>query len=370
MIRYRTAPAPAETNIFAYCRYIVLWGLLLARPWAASGQPANSGTVSTLAGAPKQAGSIDGVGPTARFKSPHGVVVGADGAVYVADTENHAIRRITAAGVVTTLAGALGQKGQADGLGATARFAHPEGLALDAQGNVYVADAGNHTLRKVTPAGLVSTVAGQAGRAGRVDGAAPQALFNAPHGLAVGADGTVYVADTYNHTIRRISPSGTVTTLAGSPGQKGAGEGPGAQARFFHPSGVAVDADGALYVADNGNQTVRKITPAGEVSTLAGAARKKGSADGLGPAARFRTPSGVAVDGQGHLYVADYVNSTIRHLTPDGQVSTLAGHPLGWGSQDGTGDAARFAFPFGVAVDARGRLYVADTQNMLIRCVE
>lgn len=328
-------------------------------------------TVTTVAGTARQAGSTDGAGAAARFNRPMGIALAPDGTVYVADTNNHTIRRITPAGVVTTFAGEAGVKGSLDGTGAAARFYAPVGLALDAQGMLYVTDGRNQTIRKVTPAGVVTTLAGKVGSKGSADGQGAGAQFNFPHGIAVDAGGTVYVTDTENHTVRSVTAAGEVKTLAGMVGKKGAVDGAGVAARFFQPSGIAVDGGGTLYVVDNGNNIIRTIQPTGEVRTLAGLAGKRGGTDGLGPVARFDWPNGIAVDAQGILYVADNVNSTVRRITPTGEVTTLAGHPHSWGSQDGPASDARFEFPFGVAVSADGAvLYVTDTQNQLIRRIQ
>ena len=217
-------------------------------------------------------------------------------------------------------------------------------MAVDAAGNVYVADTGNDTIRKITPAGVVTTLAGTAGQAGSADGTGTAARFNEPDGVAVDAAGNVYVADTNNDTIRKITPAGVVTTLAGTAGQAGSADGTGAAAQFNAPEGVAVDGAGNVYVADTGNDTIRKITPAGVVTTLAGTAGQVGSADGTGSAARFNDPDGVAVDGAGNVYVADTINDTIREITPAGVVTTLAGSPGQYGSADGTGAAAQFDY--------------------------
>lgn len=349
--------------------------LMLSVPLAAWAQPAGGGAaagVSTLAGTAgsKDRGAHDGQGTAASFSWPTGIAVEATtGTVYVADTDSHTIRKISPTGEVTTLAGSPGAKGTLDGPNAAARFYHPVGVALDGSSALYVADADNHTIRKITPQGRVSTLAGLAGHKGSADGEPATARFNLPHGLAVAADGTVYVADTDNHTIRQISPSGHVKTLAGLAGSAGSADGAGAQARFSHPSGLAIDANGNLYVADNGNYTVRKITPAGIVSTLAGLARHKGSAEGLGAAARFHTPNGLAVDGRGTVYVADYINSVIRQITPQGEVSTFAGIFKGWRSLDGPRAEASFQFPVGVAIGPGGWVYVADSGGRTIRVI-
>lgn len=308
----------------------------------------STATVATLAGV---------AAPFARLM---GVAVAADGSAYVVDSDRHTICRVASTGVVTTLAGMAGAKGGADGQQAAACFCRPGGLAVGPDGSLYVADAENHTIRKITAGGEVTTLAGAAGTKGSTDGQGAAARFNLPHSVAVAADGTVYVADTFNHTIRKISSAGAVTTLAGTAGRKGSANGPGSVARFYHPSGVAVDAQGTLYVADNGNQTIRKITPDGIVTTLAGTAGGKGATDGPGSEARFRFPTGLAVDARGTLYVADFLNATIRKVTPTGVVTTLAGAGLHLSHADGPGSDARFEGPTGVAVDAQGTLYITD----------
>jgi hypothetical protein len=311
-------------------------------------------------------GSADGTGSAARFYNPNGVAVDTAGNVLVADTNNETIRKVTPAGVVTTLAG-LAAWGSADGTGSAARFQGPEGVAVDTAGSVYVADYSNSTIRKITPTGVVTTMAGLARNPGSDDGTGSAAKFCLPEGVAVDSLGNVYVADTYNYTIRKITPAGLVTTLAGLPGSYGSADGTGSTARFYNPASVAVDSTGNVYVADEENSTIRKITPAGVVTTLAGLAGSSGSADGTGSAARFFGPYGVAVDAAGCVYVADRYNNTIRKITLTGVVTTLAGSATIQGSADGTGSAARFSGPTGVAVDAAGNVYVTDSRNCTIR---
>jgi len=325
--------------------------------------------VTTLAGTYGQEGSADGTGATARFYNPDGVAVDGAGNVYVADRNNATIRKVTPAGVVTTLAGTAGQIGSADGTGAAASFWYPEAVAVDGAGNVYVADRNNATIRKVTPAGVVTTLAGSAGQNGSADGTGAAASFSYPSGVAVDGAGNVYVADSDNNTIRKVTAAEVVTTLAGSVGLSGSADGTGAAARFSYPTGVAVDGAGNVYVADYYNDTIRKVTPAGVVTTLAGTAGQYGSADGTGATARFSYPTGVAVDGAGNVYVADSDNNTIRKVTPAGVVTTLAGSSGQRGSADGAGAAASFYNPTGVAVDGAGNVYVADTDNYTIRRV-
>jgi sugar lactone lactonase YvrE len=327
-------------------------------------------TVSTLAGQALVSGSVDGAGIGARFYFPAGVATDNAGNLYIADTDNHTIRKVVAAtGSVTTLAGLAGVSGSADGTGSQARFDNPSDVAVDGAGNVYVADTLNNTLRKVTASGVVSTLAGTPGSSGSSDGTGAAAQFQGPQGLTIDSAGNLYVADTNNHTIRKVVlATGEVTTIAGLAGSPGSADGLGSTARFNAPSGVAVDTAGILYVADTDNDTIREILPSGLVSTLVGLANNSGAADGLGSAARFNSPSAVAVDLSGNIYVADTDNFTIRMVVAaTGEVSTLAGLAGTSGSVDGDGSAARFYAPAGIAVDSSDNLYVADTNNHTIR---
>jgi sugar lactone lactonase YvrE len=252
-----------------------------------------------------------------------------------------------------------GSSGSADGAENEASFYEPSAVAVDSNGNVYVADGENYKIRKITPAGVVTTLAGS-GVSDSDDGTGTAASFLYPQEVAVDSSGNVYVAD--SGKIRKITPAGVVTTLAGS-GVSGSEDGTGTAASFNRPAGVAVDSSGNVYVADFSNNKVRKITPAGVVTTLAGSGRQ-GSRDGT--AASFKWPNGVALDSSGDLYVADYGNRKIRKITPAGVVTTLAGSGVE-GSEDGTGTAASFAYADGVAVDRSGNVYVADRGNNLIR---
>jgi len=332
---------------------------------------------TTLAGSAGLNGTNDDTGAAARFDRPWGIAVDSAGNVYAADLDNHTIRKISPGGVVATLAGVPGVAGTNDGPGNSALFYSPRGLAVDGNFNVYVADYNNSTIRKITAAGVVSTLAGSPGVFGSADGTGSTALFNRPFAVAVNASGElIYVADTQNQTIRRITPGGAVTTVAGLTGVPGAINGANGVATFNSPRGIAVDSQGNVYVADTGNQTIRKILVSGGVSTLAGIAGAFGSADGTGSAALFSRlspsgpfggPNGLAVDGDFNVYVADQGNHTIRKINATGGVTTLAGLALNPGSDDGTGGAARFDFPAGVAVDNTGSLYVTDTLNDTIR---
>jgi sugar lactone lactonase YvrE len=271
--------------------------------------------------------------------------------------------------VVTTLAGRAGCSGGLDGTGTVAQFHSPAGVAIDASDNVYVADTDNDAIRKIAPTGMVTTLAGTGW--GSSDATGTAARFHYPSGIVTDTAGNLYVADTLNDTIRRITPDGVVTTLAGQAGSLGNADGVGSAARFDGPQGLALDGAGNLYVADSDNLAIRKLTlSSGAVTKVAGWDRATlGFAPNDGPVARaqFNFPCGVAVDGAGNLYVADTDNHTIRQITPAGIVTTIAGLPGTFGSADGVGAAARFNYPSGIAVDDAGNLYIADTNNHTIR---
>jgi cyclophilin family peptidyl-prolyl cis-trans isomerase len=266
---------------------------------------------TNFVGMPGGTGTVDGTGSAALFNFPNGVAVDGSGNVYVADLSNNTIRKVTPGGVVSTLAGLAGSQGSSDGTGSAARFYTPSSVAVDSSGNVYVTDQNNNTIRKVTPAGVVTTLAGLAGTIGSSDGTGSAARFSQPCGVATDSSGNVYVADTKNCTIRKVTPAGVVTTLAGQAGIQGSSDGTGSAAQFNFLSGVAVDGSGNVYVADQWNNTIRKVTPAGVVSTIGGTAGLSGSSDGIGSAAQFLSPSGVAVDSSGKVYVADSNNNRI-----------------------------------------------------------
>ncbi|MBI3416374.1 MAG: hypothetical protein HY043_13850 [Verrucomicrobia bacterium] len=338
----------------------------------------SAGVVTTVAGKPGLPGNFDGVGSAAQFNTPIGIAIDDAGNIFVADSGNNTIRKVTNDGVVTTLVGMPGQSGSADGTGSAARFNGPSGLALDDAGNLYVADRDNFVIRKVSNSGVVTTFTGTAGSSNSVDGVGTQARFYQIFGIARDKEGNLYAVDSLdplnlpnsvNATIRKITSDGVVTTLAGSTNSAGSTDGLGSEARFNAPRGIAVDALGNVYVGDYGNHTIRKITGAGLVTTVAGSAGVAGVDDGAGSAARFNRPYGIAVDGSGNLYVTDRLNDTIRTITNDGVVKTLAGSPPHGGFTDGSGNVARFNSPLDVKLSAEGNLYVADTDNELIRKV-
>jgi sugar lactone lactonase YvrE len=375
------------------------------------------GVVTELAGSGWLTGQQDGTGTSARFASPRGIALSPDGSLlYVADQDNHSIRKITLPGaVVTTLAGRAAQQGRVDATGLDARFSTPIDLVLAPDGNFYVTDAGNSAIRKITPAGVTTTLAG--GAHGTEDGIATSARFQGPTGIAVGYDGNdwllyvtdfdrirritqsgvvttlatgmhdafglavapggaIYVSERSGSTIKKIDmPSATVTVFAGAPSMHGHTDGTGTAARFFTPTGLTIDGSGDLYVADYGNNRIRRIVLAtAEVTTVAGSGLT-GTQDGIGTAASFYAPHDVHAVGN-DLYVADALGATVRLIQPGGVVTTVAGNlsqypglgfPGQWANRDGTGDLARFASLTGIGGDSSTNLYLCDARGNNIR---
>jgi sugar lactone lactonase YvrE len=295
-------------------------------------------------------------GKDGQFADPYGVAIDASGNIYVADGgDGNRIRRIAPDGAVTTVAG--GEEGYADGPGRQARFNTPSGLAIDLHGNLYVADTGNHAIRKIAPDGTVSTLAGS-GVAGTADGPGKAAQFNGPVGLAVDADGTVYVADTYNDTIRRIAPDGTVATWAGS-GMPGDADGPASMASFDTPCALAVDTDGALLVADTRNDAIRRIGKDGSVSTVARA--PEGERRPL-----LRRPLALARTHDGHVYIAAH-GGRILQLTPSNGIDALG--DVDQVVQPGYGSDGKVQLfqPRGLALAANGSIVVTDAATQRVQ---
>jgi sugar lactone lactonase YvrE len=288
----------------------------------------------------------------AAFSDPFGVAVAKDGTIYVSDAgESNRIRKITPAGVVTTFAGS--NEGFADGTGSAVSFNTPSGLALDSSGNLYVADTANNRIRKVTPTGEVTTIAGE-GSAGYLDGPAAQARFNGPVGVAVDTHGNVFVADTYNDRIRVISPDGNVSTVAGA-GTPGYADGDRNTSLFDTPCGLIVANDGTIIVADTGNDNLRKITPDGNVSTWSVNLNNEG----------LSSPVGLALTYDNYLYITELDRSRVLQIAPDGNAHVIAGGGRGFSNESGT---ARFNEPAGVALNAETNdLYVTDSANFLVR---
>lgn len=330
-------------------------------------------TFTTVAGTAGVNDNADGTNGAAKFYWPYGVAVDAQGNLYVADNFESTIRKVVSAGtnwVVTTIAGTAGVNGAADGTNGAAQFYQPTDIAVDGAGNLYVADTSNNSIRKIAPVGTNWVVT-------TITATNQDVPFNYPTGIAVDTNGNVFVADTGNQTIRELTPAGTnwlLTTIAGTNAVSGSADGTNQDARFNEPWGLAVDHADNLFVADAYNDTIREITPAGTnwvVATVAGQPLASGISDGPGLDAQFFLPSAVAVDTNGYVYVADTYNYTIRILVPGGangwSVSTLAGEPTVPGANDGIVQQAHFNYPFGIASDPSGRLFVGDTYSGTLR---
>jgi len=316
-----------------------------------------TGLVTTFAGSME--GHKDGTSGEAQFNSPTGIAVDKHGNIYVGDTFNHKIRKIAADGTVITIAGT--KAGDVDGVIPQAKFNFPRGIAVDDVGTIYVADFQNHKIKKITNIGVVVTIAGST--EGFEDGQGGNAKFAYPEDVALDSDGNIYVADGYNNRIRKITPDGIVSTLAG--GDEGYADGSAFEAKFYYPSGVVLDSYGNVYVADENNHKIRKVTPDGMVSTLAGST--KGYADGPGNEAKFFDPSRLACDTGGNIYVSDLYNNRIRKISPGGLVSTLAGSDKGYA--DGTGAEVQFDGLAGIVFNPHDDIYVVDRGNHKIRKV-
>jgi len=328
-------------------------------------KPKNTGvlTVSTLAGS-TTAGHQDGTGAAAGFYNASGLAIGSDGFLYVGDFANSLVRKINlTTSAVTTFAG-TGAAGYADGSLTTAVFNGTANIVFDKSGNLYVADEENNMIREITTAGNVVTIAGN-GTQGAADGTGTSATFYHPEGMVIDAGGNMYVADN-NNTIRKINLSTKqVTTYAGT-GVRGFNDGPVANAQFSSPYGLAMDTNGDIYVGDIVNNRIRKITVStGIVSTFAGSG-SQGLSNGSALSATFYFPCGVAFDSSGNLYVAELRNNTIRKIATDGIVTTYAGTGAA-GSADGPATSASFSQPIGLVIDASGNMYVADEYNNEIR---
>ena len=309
--------------------------------------------VTTVAGN-GTAGFGNGAALSAKFDFPVDVAVDKDGDIYVTDADNHRIRKISG-GQVSTFAG-NDNSGYINGNGTTAQFVSPWAIASDANGNFYTSDIDGDHIRKISPTADVTTYTYTL---------APNTplWFNlGPEGgIVTDVTGNIYISDTYNQHIRKINKSGQATVIAGSE-RGGFQDGNGAAAKFYLPGGIAIDRQGNLYVADSYNFRIRKITPAGDVSTFAGNGAF-GHADGDPGIAQFMFPVDIVTDRDDDLYVAD--NNRIRKITPSGIVSTIAGSTAGY--KDGDGADAKFWGPYGIGIDAQGNIYVADTFNERIR---
>jgi len=308
---------------------------------------------------------------TARVYIPRNSAFGKDGNYYVADQGNHMIRKIDTNGVITTVAGNGTEGFDGDGGPATeAKINNPRGVTVDSKGNLYISDTANNRIRKVDTSGNISTLAGNGNAAYSGDGAASTSSeINFPYQITVDASDNIYFADKSNHVIRKIDVNGNISTVAGN--NEGGYSGDGGQAtnaQLAGPLGVAFDADGNLYIGDSGNHVIRKVDPNGIISTLAGTAQESGFVDGVtGTQARFYTPSTLAIDSKGNLYVTDSSNHRVRKITPDGAVSTIAGNGYRTYTADSVAATTSLSSPFGISIDQNDNIYLSDSWNFVIR---
>lgn len=351
-----------------YLLYILLNSIFINSGFLQRPLPKEVYRYTTFAGG--SYGHLDGIGTIAKFRAPEGIAVDKNGNVYTTEYGSSIVRKITPDGIVSTLAGKDSALGFADGISHEARFNRPHGIAVDKFLNVYVADMKNCTIRKISPNGKVETVAGVPKVEGSSDGKSSKATFNQPEGIAVNSKGYIYVADTYNFIIREISTDGNVKTIAGKAGIAGSADGKAVQSRFNMPIGIAIDGEDNIYVVDAdydgnapGNCTIRKINTKGVVTTLAGITGQTGSADGKGSLATFNRPVGITVTKEGIVYIADTEGDIIRKITANGIVSTIGGKYLVEDNQDGKGNDARFNDPQAIAISDKGVLFIADTFN-------
>lgn len=322
-----------------------------------------SATVSTLAGS-TIAGLVDGPAKRPEYSYPYGIAVTTGGIIFVADFNNNCIRKITSAGVVTTIAGD-GTTGYADGVGASAKFNHPSSIALNTGGDILVADQSNHLIRKVTQAGIVTTVAGNT-TPGYVNGSVAVARFNTPSGITVDATGNILVTEWGNHTIRKISTTGVVSTLAGG-GTYGYANGTGTSALFNSPSSIDKDLSGNFFVIDANNSCIRKITSTGVVTTLSGSPSMVGYQDGTLSTAKFNAMYALRVDGQQNILVSDISSgiTKIRKISLSlNQVSTLTG-AAGYGYLDGSTSVAKFSTIWGITTDGSNNIILSEAGNYI-----
>ena len=337
---------------------------------------AAAGDINTVAGTGTPGFSGDeGPATAAKLQQPYGVAVDGSGNLYIADASNHRVRKVNGSGTITTVAG-IGSAGfSGDGGPATsAELSDPYGVAVDGSGNLYIADTLNHRVRKVDGSGTITTVAGTgtAGFSGD-GGLATSAELDGPWGMAVDGSGNLYIADQGNSRVRKVDGAGTITTVAGTITTGFSGdEGPATSAELFYPEGVAVDGSGNLYIAEHSNERVRKVNGSGTITTVAGTGTAGFSGDGgSATAARFNAPYAVAVDGSGDLYIADYFNQRVRKVNGSGTITTVAGiGSAGFSGDGGSATSAQLNGPIGLAVDGASNLYIADLANQRVRKVE
>jgi len=333
------------------------------------------GIITTMAGNGTEGYSGDG-GPAiaAQLNHPRDAEVGVDGSLYIADTNNNRIRKVSIHGAISTIVG-TGRSGYSgdEGPAINAQLNRPRDVEVGADGSLYIADTDNHCIRKVTPDGVISTLAGiGAGGYSGDGGPATSAQLAWPQDVTVGMDGRLYFTDTGNHRIRKVSVDGTISTAVGTGvwGYSGDGE-PASRAQLARPRGVSVGADGCLFIGDTENHRIRRVTPDGTITSVAGSGIEGYSGDGgLAASAQLAWPRGIALDVEGNLYIADCGNSVIRRVAPDGTITTVAGTGIeGYSGDGGSATRAELADPHGIVIAEDGSLYIGEPRNHCIRKV-
>ena len=330
------------------------------------------GIITTVAGnGENDYSGDDGQATGAKINKPNNISVDASGNIYIADTGNHRIRKVDADGIITTVAGTGSRGYSGEGTAINEKINKPAGVSVDASGNIYIADTGNHRIRKVDADGIITTVAGTGSRGYSGEGTAINEKINKPAGVSVDASGNIYIADTGNHRIRKVDAGGIITTVAGTGSGGYSGEGTAINEKINKPGGVSVDESGNIYIADTENHRIRKVDAGGIITTVAGNGSTTYCCDG-GPAtsASINEPAGVSVDADGNIYIADTENHRIRKVDADGIISTVAGTGSAGYSGEGTAINKKIKEPKGVSVDADGNIYIADTENHRIRKVD
>jgi sugar lactone lactonase YvrE len=330
-----------------------------------------SGIITTVAGGGNSGLGDGGSATSAQLYNPSGVAIDSTGNLFIADTENHRVRKVSSSGVITTVAGG-GEYGPYSGPATSARLYNPSGVAIDSAGNLFIADTGNYSIRKVSTSGIITTIAGNgSGGYSGDDGSATSAQLNSPAGVAVDSVGNIFIADKYNNRIRKVS-SGIITTVVGNGTEGFSGDnGPATSAQLFNPNGVAIDSAGNLFIVDTRNNRIRKVSSSGIITTIAGGGDNRLLGDG-GPAtlASLSWPNGAAVDSAGAIFIADSLGRSIRKVSSLGIITTVAGNGTeGFSGDGGPATSAQLAQPSGVAVDSTGAIFIADRANSRIRQV-
>ena len=350
------------------CVVVALNVMVVACAVAAADAATNN--IFTVAGTTFGLSGDGGPATAAQLNQPEGVAVTADGGFLIGDTSNHRIRRVSPAGTITTVAGTTQGLSGDGGPATAAQLTFPSGVAVTADGGFLIADSGTHRVRRVSPAGTITTVAGTTQGSSGDGGPATAAQLTFPSGVAVTADGGFLIADSGNHRMRRVSPTGTITTVAGTTGGLSGDDGPATAAQLDTPRGVAVTADGGFLIADSGNHRVRRVSPTGTITTVAGTTRGLSGDGGPATAAQLNFAFGVAVTADGGFLIADTLNHRMRRVSPAGTITTVAGTTQGLSGDGGPATAAQLSLPVGVAAAAEGGFVIADERNHRVRFVD